>query len=152
VFHGENERPDVTSHTSFFQHDSGMTALLVLERVHISVAVVRLPAGSGLPWWAAREGEFLCLARTPQETSVVCEERLLPAAMEAERGFSVLRVAGPLPFHLTGVLASLASPLADAGVPVFVVSTFDTDYVLVREVDLNGAIAALREAGHSVKE
>jgi hypothetical protein len=129
-----------------------MTAPLALERLHISLAVVRLSAGSGLPWWAAREGGFLCLTRTPEETSVVCEERLLPSEAEAERGFGVLRVVGPVPFHFTGVLASMAAPLADAGVPIFVVSTCDTDYVLVREVDLNGAIGVLREAGHSVKE
>jgi hypothetical protein len=146
------QRPDVTSRTLFFHHDTRMTAPLALDCLHISLAVVRLPAGAGLPWWAAQGSGFLCLTRTPEATSIVCEERLLPSTVEAERGFSALRVAGPLAFHLTGVLASLAAPLADAGVPIFVVSTYDTDYVLVREIDLNGAIAALREAGHSVEE
>jgi hypothetical protein len=129
-----------------------MNAPLALEKLSIELAVVRLPAGSGLPWWAARDGGFLCLTRTLEETSIVCEERLVPSEVEAERGFRALRVAGPLPFHLTGVLASLAAPLADAGVPIFVVSTYDTDYILVRQGDLEGAVGALRGAGHSVKE
>ena len=129
-----------------------MTTPFMLERLDITLAVVRLPAGAGLPWWAAREGGFLCLTRTPDETSIVCEERLVPVEARAERSFSALRVKGPLPFHLTGVLATLSAPLADAGVPVFVVSTFDTDYILVRERDLGDAIASLRRAGHSVDE
>jgi len=129
-----------------------MNSPLALEKVSTVLAVIRLPAGSGLPWWAAREGGFLCLTRTPEETSVVCEEQLVPSDVVAERGFRALRVAGPLPFHLTGVLASVAAPLADAGVPIFVVSTYDTDYILVRQGDLDGAVGALRGAGHSVRE
>lgn len=129
-----------------------MSSPLALENLSIELAVVRLPAGSGLPWWAAREGAFLCLTRTPEETSVVCEERLVPSEVQAERGFRALRVAGSLPFHLTGVLASLAAPLADAGIPIFVVSTYETDYILLRQGDLDSAVAALRRAGHSVKE
>ena len=129
-----------------------MTISLALECLDITLAVVRLPVGTGLPWWAAREGGFLCLTRTTTETSIVCEERHVPGELEAERGFRALRVKGPLAFHLTGVLASLAAPLSDATVPIFVVSTFDTDYVLVRESDLGLAIVALHNAGHSVDE
>jgi hypothetical protein len=72
--------------------------------------------------------------------------------MRAQRGFRALKVDGVLSFHLTGVLASLATPLANAEVPIFVVSTHDTDYLLVPETLLSSAIAALREAGHSVRE
>ena len=69
-----------------------------------------------------------------------------------ERGFRALRVGGTLAFHLTGVLSSIATPLAEAGVPVFVISTFDTDYILVPAAGLAPAIEALRSAGHSLTE
>jgi hypothetical protein len=125
---------------------------LELQALSARFAVVRLPAGAGLPWWAARGGEFLSLTRTPSETSVVCEEQFVPAESQAEHGFRALRVKGPLAFHLTGILATLAAPLSDAGVPIFVVSTFDTDYVLVRERNFGTAVATLKQAGHSVDE
>jgi hypothetical protein len=129
-----------------------MVTSLELQALSARLAVVRLPAEAGLPWWAARGGEFLSLTRTRGETSVVCEEQFVPAESQAEHGFRALRVKGPLAFHLTGVLAALAAPLSDAGVPIFVVSTFDTDYVLVREDDFSNAIGALKKAGHSVDE
>ena len=94
----------------------------------------------------------LSLTRTAGETSVVCEARLVPDDARSERGFRALRVDGTLAFQETGVLVSLASPLATAGVPIFVVSTFDTDYILVASLRLGGAVEALRKAGHSVTE
>ena len=116
-----------------------------------TLAVARLPAGEGLPWWAAGSS-FLSLTRFAEETSVVCEARLVPGDVRSERGFRALRVDGTLAFQETGVLVSLATPLATAGVPVFVVSTFDTDYIMVAEPRLGDAVVALRKAGHSVTE
>jgi hypothetical protein len=121
---------------------------LLLVDSHLSVA--RLPAGAGLPWWAATSG-FLSVTRTPEETSVVCDAEGVPEGARAERGFRALRVAGTVPFSANGVLAAIATPLASARIPIFVVSTFDTDYVLVRESELENAVAALRAAGHVVK-
>ena len=86
-----------------------------------------------------------------EETSVVCEAQLVPEGVRAERGFRALRVEGTVPFSANGVLAAIATPLANARIPIFVVSTFDTDYVLVREWEIESAVAALREAGHVVK-
>ncbi len=123
--------------------------LLVLEG---RFAIVRLSPGAGLPWWAATSEGLLSFTRTGDETSIVCEERLVPADAQAERGFKAMRVAGTLPFDATGVLASLAVPLAYGGVSIFAISTFDTDYVLVREASLDNAVRVLREAGHSVSE
>jgi hypothetical protein len=78
------------------------------------------------------------------ELSVVCDEGDVPPSVErAERGWRVLHVAGPIPFETTGVIASLTGALAEAGVPVFVVSTYDTDLVLVKERDLERAVGAL---------
>lgn len=76
----------------------------------------------------------------------------MPVEVGAERGYRALRVEGTLSFEATGVLASLASPLADAGIPIFVLSTFDTDYVFVKEPRLGDAMQKLRQAGHSVAE
>jgi hypothetical protein len=122
--------------------------LTVLKGV---LAVVRLPAGAGLPFWAVTS-DFLSFTRSKDESSLVCEARCIPAGERAERGFSALRVDGTLPFEATGVLLSLADPLARSGIPIFVVSTYETDYVLLQESVLPQAIAALRAAGHSVTE
>ena len=116
-----------------------------------TLAVTRLPAGEGLPWWAAGSS-VLSFTRSADETSVVCESRLVPREARSEGGFRALRVDGTLAFQETGILVSLATPLATAGVPVFVVSTFDTDYVLVPGLRLGDAVEALRKAGHSVTE
>lgn len=111
----------------------------------------QLPAGAAPPAWLDGEA-FVSLTRTPDETSVVCGAAVVPAGVRAEFGWRALRVAGPLDFALTGVLLALLRPLAAAGVSVFAVSTFDTDYVLVREAALDAALVALRGAGHRVAE
>lgn len=114
-----------------------------------TLAVCRLPAGAGAPAWL--DGEtFASVTRTPEETSIVCRAAAVPQGVRAEGGWRALRVAGPLDFALTGILASLLVPLAAAGVAAFALSTFDTDYLLVREVALDDAIAALTAAGHRV--
>ena len=122
-----------------------------LIAIEPTLAIVRLPPDVGLPWWAAGSA-FLSLTRTPDETSIVCEEGLVPTSVVADRGYRALRVAGRLPLDAIGVLAWLANPLAAARVPIFVISTFDTDYILVPGGRLTTAIEALREAGHSVTE
>ena len=81
---------------------------------------------------------------------MVCGEADVPAEVAAERGFRRLTVRGPLEFSLVGVLASLTAPLAEAGVSIFSISTFDTDHVLVRGADLDRACSALEAAGHRV--
>lgn len=112
-------------------------------------AVVRLEPDAELPAWAI-VGPISSFTRTAAELSIVCLEDVVPAGASAERGWRVLEVAGPLASTLTGVLSSLATPLADAGVTLFALSTFETDYLLVREHDLERDSAALREAGHEV--
>jgi hypothetical protein len=95
-------------------------------------------------------GSFLSVTRTADELSVVCAQDAVPGGVRCERGWRCLRVAGTLEFSLVGVLASLLGPLADAAVGVFVVSTFDTDYLLVKERDFGRAVEALRRHGHPV--
>jgi uncharacterized protein len=94
-------------------------------------------------------GPFLSITRTNEELSIVCNQSAAPAGAKCEHDWRCLRVAGTLPFSTTGVLASLADPLAEAGIPVFAVSTFDTDYLLIREKDVEKSIEVLRRAGHS---
>jgi hypothetical protein len=129
-----------------------MSRAISLQVLDGQFAIVRLRAGAGLPWWAASSDELLSFTRTADETSLVCEAGRVPAGLKAETGFRALRVEGTLPFSATGVVASIASPLADVGVSIFTISTFDTDYVLVREASLDDAVRVLRKAGHSVIE
>jgi hypothetical protein len=112
-----------------------------------SFAVWQLPPGT-LPDLEGRE--FLSMSWTARETSVVGPEDAVPESHPSDRGWRCLEVAGPLAFQLTGVLASLSGTLADAGLPIFVVSTYHTDYVMVKADDLDAAITALRRAGHVV--
>ena len=113
-------------------------------------AVWRLPPGSPIPDLPRAPGQIIAVAATDADVSVVGPEGLAPTACPVEAGFRVLGVRGPLEFSLVGVIASLAEPLAAAGVSIFVLSTFETDYVLVQESDLETAMAALRSHGHVV--
>jgi hypothetical protein len=113
------------------------------------LAVCRLPAEADLPDWA-RPGELLAFLHTRNALSVVCAERFVPPEIKAERGWRMLEVQGPLDFTLVGVLASISVPLARAGVSIFVLSTFDTDLILVKDEALEKAVQALVQAGFQV--
>ena len=112
-------------------------------------AICRLNGDAGVPDWA-KSDRFVSVTRTPEELSVVCPQDGVPAGVTCEGDWRCLQVAGPLDLSLVGILASLTAVLAGAGVSVFAVSTFDTDYLLVRESDLVAADRALRAAGHMV--
>jgi len=116
-------------------------------------AIFRLPAHEepSLDWLKFGDGAaFVSISRTPDELSGVCEESRLPANVTAQRGRRLLRVKGPLDFALTGILASLTGPLAEIAVSIFSISTYDTDYLLLAEHDLERGIAVLERAGHTV--
>jgi hypothetical protein len=115
------------------------------------MAVCRLTPGGDFPTWAFRGSGFASLTRTADEWSVVCQEELIPAGVQCEKGWRILQVAGPLDFGLTGILASTAGPLADAKVSMFAIATYDTDYVMVKVEKLSQAIAVLVGAGHQVE-
>ena len=112
-------------------------------------AISKLPPDAHLPAWAAR-GSFYSVTRTRDELSIIVGEAHVPVGTQSQSGWRVLRVHGPFILSEIGVLASLTAPLADARVSVFVVSTFDTDYLLVTEEQLTSAIVALDRAGHSI--
>ena len=122
---------------------------LTLDLVPGSYAICRWGPGESLPAWVMH-GEFFSVTRTPAELSAVCDVGVVPSGIKAEGPWRVLAVRGPLDFNITGVLAALAAPLATAGISIFAVSTYDTDYVLVRDRELDRAVRVLREAGHII--
>ncbi len=122
---------------------------LALSVLQTPLAIVRLEPTAPVPAWAW-SGEVCAVTRTASELSVVCGEACVPPDALAQRGWRALMVDGRLEFSLTGVLAALAGPLADASVSIFALSTYDTDYVLVGGEDLARACAALTQAGHAV--
>jgi hypothetical protein len=124
-----------------------MNPARVLRLLPGRFAVCRFAADAPLPAWLFhQEARWWSITRTAHELSVVCDEDDLPPSVtRVERGWRCFELEGPIPFATTGVIAGLAAPLAAAGVPVFVISTFDTDYLLVKDADLDRARAALRQ-------
>jgi len=125
-------------------------ALLTLTLFTDRYAICRLDATADVPSWSAG-GQFASISRTPDELSVVCLEVNVPSGMTCEPGWRILKCEGPLDYALTGIMASIAEPLADAGVPIFPIATYDTDYILVKETHLETAIRALTAYGHAVR-
>ena len=116
-----------------------------------SYSVCRLDAEEAPPTWALNAAGFSSVTRTADELSVVCAEAAVPPGAKCETGWRILKIEGPFAFSLTGILASVAGPLADARVGIFSISTYDTDYVLVKAADLEPAVAVLTGAGHRVR-
>jgi hypothetical protein len=123
-----------------------------LELLPERFAVCRLAEDASPPAWAAlaSSSRFLSVTRTDNELSIVAPQAAVPPAVPCERDYRAMRVRGKLAFDAVGVLVSLAEPLAEAGLSVFTISTYDTDYVLVRARDLEPALGALRQAGHEI--
>ena len=113
-------------------------------------AVCRLPPDAALPTWAHADS-FVSITRTRDELSIVCPQSHVPDGMQAETDWRCLKVEGPFALALTGVLASLVGPLATAGISMFTVATYDTDYVLVKNQDIVRATEVLEQAGHHVR-
>jgi hypothetical protein len=116
---------------------------VLLERF----AVCRLPREAEIPAWATRAG-FLSVTRSAEELSIVCSVEHVPLGIKAESPWVCLQIEGPFAFDQVGILASFINPLAARGVAIFAISTFDTDFVLVKQESLPPALDALREAGH----
>jgi len=115
-----------------------------------ALAVCQMPSDAPLPNWP--DGSFLSVTRTRDELSVIVPETAVPDGVPKHGGFRALKISGPLDFGESGVLATLSNTLAVAGLSIFVISTYDTDYILVRQENLARAIAVLRQAGHEVVE
>jgi len=116
---------------------------ITLEWLTGRFAVCRLDAAAAIPGWAMGGSNFLSITRTEAELSIVAAETLVPAEVTAERGWAAMRVVGKLDFAIVGVLAKLTGALAEAEISCFAISTYDTDYILVKEVDADDAAQAL---------
>jgi hypothetical protein len=114
-----------------------------------SFAICRLAPKATVPDWALR-GTFFSVTSTPDELSIVCTETQVPAEVQHEKEWVCLKLEGPFPFAETGILTSFVRPLCERAIPIFAVSTFDTDYVLVKQAWVEKAVAALQEAGHEL--
>jgi uncharacterized protein len=112
-------------------------------------AISRLAADAALPDWAT-QGRFFSVTRTGDELSIVTELSRVPVGVQSQAGWRVLKVHGPFVLTEIGVLSALASPLAEAKISLFAISTFETDYLLVASSTLSAAITALERAGHTV--
>jgi len=122
---------------------------LFLSKVRL--AVCRLPPDAPIPAWASGSAAFSSITRTSEELSIVWPENGVPADVKQESGWKMFKVEGPLEFGLTGILASVASPLAQAGISIFSIATFNTDYVLVKDAKVAEAVKALQAAGHTIR-
>jgi hypothetical protein len=113
-------------------------------------AIVRLEADAPIPDWGT-QGEFNSISRTADELSIVCPTANLPAGIHSPHRWVCLKLEGPFPFSLTGILLSFIQPLSDNAIPIFAVSTYDTDYVLIQEEFSEKALVLLQQAGHQLK-
>ncbi len=123
---------------------------MTLARIPGRFAVARLAADAPIPSWAT--GALTSITRTAEELSIVCADEAVPSEVDAARDFAAVRVLGTIDFGVVGLLASLTGALAEAAVSVFVLSTFDTDYLLVRSGDLDRARRALSSVAVFVDE
>lgn len=114
------------------------------------LAICRLDKEESVPHWA-QFGSFVSSTRTSEELSIVCPQQNVPDSVKCEKGWRCFKVEGPLDFSLVGILASLTACLANAGISIFAISTYDTDYLMVKEEKFAAACSVLRQEGHSLR-
>ena len=112
-------------------------------------AVCQFHPDKKIPYWALL-GDFVSLTRTHEELSIVCQQENVPDDIEAERGWRCVQVQGAFDFSVAGVHVSLAVPLAEADISTLAIATFATDYLLIKEENVEKALQVLKWAGHSI--
>lgn len=123
---------------------------LVIQLLPGEFAIARLPADAPVPAWADAK-TFSAVTRTADELSILCPAAQVPADTKHEGGWRILKLRGPFNFTETGILSSVLDPLAFSGISILALSTFDTDYVLVKATELEAAIRTLRHADHTIE-
>lgn len=123
---------------------------LTLTVVPGQYSVAHMPSDSTIPGWV-QQGEFWSVSHTRFELSLVCQSQFVPFDVTAEPDWTLLRLEGPFEFSLVGILTSVLDPLRDAGVSILAISTHDTDYVLVKEIQFTTALQALETSGHQIR-
>jgi hypothetical protein len=124
-----------------------MPATVKLQHLAGSYAICRLDATSSFPAWADGDG-FVSISRSDDELSIVCRAERVPADIRQDAGWTCYRFIGPFAFDETGIVSSVIGPLSDAGIGIFVVSTFDGDHMLIKQADVVRAGSILAAAGH----
>lgn len=122
---------------------------LTLKLIKDTYGVCRLDKNESIPNWAAY-GEFFSITKTEDELSIVCLQEAIPDGVKCEKDWRILKVEGPLDFSLIGILSKISTLMADNKISIFAVSTYDTDYILVKENDLNDAVDALLKNNYIV--
>lgn len=125
--------------------DSSLDLYVLPERL----AICRLGPEEKLPPWAG-SAVLLSVTRTQAETTVVCQEENVPAGITCNKSWRCLRIEGVLDFSQTGILSSLTAPLAEEGIPIYALSTYSTDLILIKEKDLSRAVFVLTRSGNRV--
>ena len=123
---------------------------LTFSRIPGPFAVCRLAPDAAMPEWALL-GPIFSVTRTAEELSIVCLRENLPPEIDAGQHWTCFKLEGPFAFTQIGILASFLNPLVENGIPIFAISTYDTDYVLVSEEDAQRALQALQAAGHELR-
>jgi hypothetical protein len=114
-------------------------------------AVCKLPPESPIPQWASGASGFLSITKTQTELSIVCQQASVPTGIETSSDWRVLGIVGMLDFSMVGVLSAISGLLASQSISIFVISTFDTDYIMVKQSHLSAAMEVLRLAGHTIQ-
>jgi len=128
-------------------------AVVPLVVLQDRLGICRLDTPEPLPPWArAEKGEFFSATRTPDELSIIVADSRAPKDAKCERDWRLFKVKGTLDFNQVGIIAGLSGTLADAGVSIFALSTYDTDYVMLKQADFGRAVAALRQAGYTITQ
>ena len=125
-----------------------MAAKVRLRRIEGEYAVSRLAPADAIPLWADGDG-FVSISRSDDELSIVCRAGRVPTGVKHDAGWACYKFVGPFAFDETGIVNSVIGPLSDAGIGIFVVSTFDGDHMMIKQVDVARAEPILRAAGHS---
>lgn len=107
--------------------------------------ICKLKKNEDFPEWAVSKDSMYSITETYTEISVLCPQERIPIFIEAEKGWKALKIEGPLDFSMTGVLSSIVKPLADAKISIFTISTYETDYIFVKQKDYENAVKILRK-------
>lgn len=126
-----------------------MTKKLTMRLLEGKYGVCRLDKGQSIPEWP-QKGEFFSITNTADELSIVCMENYIPKEEKFESDWRILKIEGPLDFSLIGILSSISSVLAQNGISIFAISTYDTDYILVKENNLEKAVQVLDKEGYEI--
>jgi uncharacterized protein len=128
--------------------DSFTMRKLVLHMLGETFTINKLPQFAEIPSILS-QGEMCFIFRTDEELSIICPDYMAPNNVQQELGWRCFKVEGAMKLQDVGVLAAISQPLAEANIPMFAVSTFNTDYVFVMDENLVNAVQALQKAGHT---